>query len=271
MNVANGFWLPILKLAGVPTLVNVDGMEWLRAKWGTIAKAVFYWGARATARFATRRVYDSLEIERRWKAEFRPGEGIFIPYGGDVTPELPIEPGLSRRGYVLVVARLVPENSIGEFFDIVPELAEQYPVVIVGSAGYGGELDERARQLSRLSGVTWLGHIRDDIRLASLWQHAGAYFHGHTVGGTNPALVQAMACGAPVVARGTVYNREVLGDAGLFAESKDDIMKQIVRLLNDNEIATTLVNRAINRAREHYSWDLVCNRYLQNLVALAKA
>src|SRR5690606_34145591 len=115
MNVANGFWLPLLRRAGIPTLVNVDGIEWDRAKWGALAKSVFRRGARLTAAHATQLVYDSHEIARRWNEEFD-RDGIYIPYGGDPAPlTLPLETGLTSRGYALLVARLVPENTVKEF------------------------------------------------------------------------------------------------------------------------------------------------------------
>src|SRR5207248_6016185 len=94
------------------------------------------------------------------------------------------------------------------------------PVVIVGSSGYGGEWDAAAQTLAAGEpSVSWLGHVSNDSLLHALWQHAGVYFHGHSVGGTNPSLVQAMAAGAPILARDTVYNREVLGSAGRFVNA----------------------------------------------------
>jgi glycosyltransferase involved in cell wall biosynthesis len=262
MNVANGFFLPALRLRGVPTLVNVDGIEWDRAKWGRIARSVFHLGAHWSAKFGTRMVYDSREIERRWMAEFGV-EGDFIPYGGDIPGPLPVVDGLKHRGYILLVARFVPENTVPEFLDAAAELATRYPVVIVGSSGFGGELDERARQLDTdLTNVTWMGHVSDDSKLLSLWQHAGVYFHGHSVGGTNPALVQAMAAGAPIVARDTPYNREVLGNVGRYSDpNKDAIKSALIDVLAHPEIAEQMSRDAESRAAEHYGWDMVCENY----------
>lgn len=193
MNVANGYFLPLLKRAGIPTLVNVDGIEWDRDKWGNLARKVFYRGAEMTAKYANNLVFDAHAIGDYWKREFN-RDGIYIPYGGRFREELPVEPGLTHRGYVLVVARFVPENTIPEFLTAAEKLSTEWPVVIVGSSGYGGELDQQAESLAaRNPNVRWLGHVANDDRLHSLWQHAGAYFHGHSVGGTNPALVQAMA------------------------------------------------------------------------------
>lgn len=270
MNVANGYFLPFLKLRGIKTLVNVDGIEWDRAKWGRLAKFMFRMGAKFTAKFADNLVFDSREIERRWNTEFG-REGVFIPYGGDVPPELPIEPGLEHRGYVLVVARFVPENTIPEFLDAAEVLADKYPVVIVGSSGYGGPLDEQAHALAAKNpNVHALGHISDDARLLSLWQHAGVYFHGHSVGGTNPTLVQAMATGTPIVARDTVYNREVLGEGAHYTSTDPwNIADAVIGLIADPSGRDDLAVRSYERSRDLYTWEKVNAAYLNALQSLA--
>lgn len=262
MNVANGFWLPLLRARGIPTAVNVDGIEWDRAKWGRLAKNVFKSGAKATALFGDELIYDAVEIARRWKQDFR-RDGTFIPYGGDDPGELPEVDGFPHRGYILVVARFVPENTIVEFLNAAETLGDRWPVVIVGSSGYGGELDEHARRLAaEKKHVSWLGHVSDDRKLFSLWQHAGAYFHGHSVGGTNPALVQAMSCGAPTVARDTVYNREVLQDTAVFAQpDSKSIVEAITDLMEDPARQEQLSSAAYRRGRSHYSWEVVCAGY----------
>jgi glycosyltransferase involved in cell wall biosynthesis len=269
MNVANGYWLPILKLRGIPTAVNVDGIEWDRAKWNVLAKSVFHLGARLTARFGDQMIYDAEAIGARWRDEFGVA-GTFIPYGGDSREPLQIEPGLIHRGYALLVARFVPENTVPEFVEAAATIAQSYPVVIVGSSGYGGELDDAVQQLASVnSNVRWLGHVSDDDRLLSLWQHAGAYFHGHSVGGTNPALVQAMACGAPIIARDTIYNREVLEDAGLLVSpNAPQIAATMISLLSDPLRQDDLSSRAERRAQSRYTWELVCAAYERTLSAL---
>ena len=272
MNVANGYWLPFLRRAGIPTLVNVDGIEWERAKWGQLAKLVFKRGAHMTARYADELAHDSLEIGRRWQDEFG-RRGVFIPYGGTAPgAQLPIEPGFLARRYVLFVARFVPENSFEQFLAAADDLARDTDVVMVGSSGYGGSFDDAAADLARRRPrFHWVGHVQDDERLSSLWQHAGAYFHGHSVGGTNPALVQAMAAGAPTVARDTPYNREVLGSAGIFcAPDPQAIAQSIRRLMGSAQMQEQLSTAAASRAAERYSWRSVCDTYdsvLRNLVS----
>lgn len=269
MNVANGYFLPLLKARGIPTLVNVDGLEWERAKWSPLAKRVFRTGARQTAKWANGLVFDARAIETYWKQTFG-AKGTFIPYGADVPPPLPVPEGLTHRGYVLIVARFVPENSVPEFFEAIPAIASQHPVVIVGSTGYGGELDDAARRLAtRYPSVAWLGHVSNDSLLLALWQHAGVYFHGHSVGGTNPALVQAMAAGSPILARDTVYNREVLGPTGRFvAPEPDAIAKSLLHLMDNRSELSEACQANIERAQQSYSWKQVCNDYERALRAL---
>lgn len=271
MNVANGFFLPLLRLRGIRTVVNVDGIEWHRAKWGALAKKVFRVGARLTSWFGEELIYDSREIERRWETAFK-RTGHFVPYGGDELPLLPVEAGYSTRGYVLVVARFVPENTIPEFLEAASRIAEHIPVVIVGSSGYGGELDARAARLAEGNErINWLGHISDDTRLLSLWQHAAVYFHGHSVGGTNPTLVQAMAAGTPIVARRTAYNAEVLGPGGIFCEpNPDDIARHVIALASNPDAQRASSSENIDRARRAYSWELVCDSYERILTGLLK-
>ncbi|WP_405371729.1 MULTISPECIES: glycosyltransferase [unclassified Microbacterium] len=275
MNVANCLWLPIYKLRGIPTLVNVDGIEWERKKWGLAARTVFHLGARATARWANQLVFDAQAIAARWRSEFR-REGVVIPYGGDPREQTLPLPGIVNAGeYVLLVCRFVPENTVEEFFEAVEGIAGSIPVVLVGSEGYGGPFDVRASGLAqRFADVHWLGHVKDDDLLHSLWQHAGVYFHGHTVGGTNPALVQAMALGAPTIAVDTVFNRETLGPSGRFvAPSARIIEAEIRELMSNPHERMRLGEDAKRRAMKDYSWDGVNSRYevaLNDLIASAR-
>jgi glycosyltransferase involved in cell wall biosynthesis len=262
MNVANGFFLRMAKRRKIPTVINVDGMEWKRAKWGKLAKAVFHRGAVLTARYATSLVADSAEIGRQWKEEFRV-DSEFIPYGGDVPDKMPAPLGLGAGSYILLVARFVPENTIEPFFEAVEELAKNHPVVLVGRDGIDGELDHKAQELSvSFENVHWLGQVEDDELLYALWQNCGVYFHGHSVGGTNPALVQAMACGIPIVARESPFTREVLGKWALYTSSDSkEIGHQIERLISDSRLRKSLSAGVKARAMDSYSWQSVCKRY----------
>jgi glycosyltransferase involved in cell wall biosynthesis len=266
LNVANGFWLPLLKLRGIKVVVNVDGLEWEREKWGRAAKSVFYLGAKMTSIFADKIICDARVLQNYWSENFH-RDSIFIPYGGTAHGPLPTPLDLPHRGYILLVARFVPENSISEFFEAIPALHADYPIVLVGSSGYGGSFDDRAQRLSEShKNVTWLGQVSDDTLLHSLWQHAGAYFHGHSVGGTNPALVQAMTSGAPTIARNTEFNREVLGATGIFTKPDSKSIKIAIQgLMSDSVLQTSISNSAMLRAKSEYSWTKICSEYEKSL------
>lgn len=269
MNVANGFWLPLLRARNIPSLVNVDGIEWERQKWGSAAKKLFREGAKATARYADDLVFDSKALGDRWENDFG-RSGIYIPYGGSFGGGRTPLDGLERRKYVLMVARFVPENTVLEFLDAVNRLSKKHDVVIVGSSGYGGDIDNRVHDLARQSDrIRWYGHVSNDEVLFSLWENCGAYFHGHSVGGTNPALVQAMALGAPIVARDTVYNSEVLETAGvLVAPESSEIFRVIDDLMSDGPRQESLSRLAVERARSAFTWDLVCQGYTDALTSV---
>lgn len=267
MNVANGYYLPALKARSVPTVVNVDGLEWLRDKWSTPAKAMFKGGAITTARFADHLVSDSVHIAQHWYHNFE-RRSAFIAYGADapqarnaelVSKELGLESGT----YALLVARFVPENSVAEFIDAARSISERHPVVLVGSAPESDPLTQSAKRLAaERTNVHAVGHVADDDLLFALWSNAGCYFHGHSVGGTNPALVQAMACGAPTVARDTVFNREVLADAARFvAPVPNEISAAVSAVIENASLREDLSRKAKARAQSTYTWDKILGDY----------
>jgi thymidylate kinase len=273
LNVANGFYLPLLDRAGVPTCVNVDGLEWLRGKWGWPARQVFLRGAVATARYADALIFDSRAVAEVWLARFG-RDGYFIPYGAPVLRSV----GSSRlrslelptHGYVLVVARLVPENNAELLLDAVEALPSPPPVVVVGDSNYEHPTVQRTRRLAQAKKVHWLGHVDDEMLLDELWANAGVYWHGHSVGGTNPALLQALGAGAPTIALDTPFNREVIGrpdqlvpqDAGLLSD-------RIARVLQSSSLAEDYRDWGRRTVAERYSWDAVCSEYERVLERLA--
>jgi glycosyltransferase involved in cell wall biosynthesis len=264
MNVANGYWIPLLRARGISTVVNVDGLEWRREKWGRLAKVVFWVGAKLTARYADELIFDAQSIGDYWRNKFG-RDGTFIPYGGEsfAGPLMNRDQHLGAGRYVLLVARFVPENTVAEFFSIAPDLSRSHPVVLVGSGTRDGALERAAGSLARsYPNIFWLGHVSDDERLFSLWANAGVYFHGHSVGGTNPALVQAMACGAPIVARDTPFNREVLDTAGVFVKPTDETIKTaILELMGSLPRREQLSHKARARAARIYNWESICENY----------
>jgi glycosyltransferase involved in cell wall biosynthesis len=269
LNVANGFYLPLLRARGIPTVVNTDGIEWERGKWGVTARRVFYLGASLTARHADTLVADSQAIAKIWRQLFSV-RSRFIPYGADVLEDIGedriAELGLTARYYILVVARLIPENNVELVLDALDMLPNDTPAVIVGSANYESQLEERLRDLDHRGRLQWLGHVSDQALLTQLWAHSGAYVHGHSVGGTNPGLLQALGAGAPTLALDTEFNREVLGsDEQLFGPEPRELALRLEELLDGDEIQRRFSEHGRAVIVERYSWDDVSSSYLETL------
>lgn len=274
LNIANGYWMPLLRAARVPFAVNTDGLEWKRAKWSKLGKAVFRMGAEFSARFAPELVCDSEALGRIWEEEFG-RRSVFIPYGGEIRDPLGDtrirDLGLETRGYVLSVARLAPENNVELTLDAVERLGDRAPkAVIVGSANFDNPITRRLESLQDQGRALWLGHVSDQDLLAELWQNAGVYVHGHSVGGTNPALLQALGAGAPTIALDTPFNREVLPfEQHLYQHSVEDLAERIDGLARDRDEQRALIATGGDAVRARYSWDTVCRDYTDLLIRLA--
>ena len=265
LNVANGYFLRYLKKNGVPTCLNVDGQEWLRRKWGLIGRGVFYRGASLTTKHAEELIFDSKALRKEWEVKFG-RSGTFIPYGAEVRTGIGqnrlTEEHLPESGYVLVVARIVPENNIDLLLDAIDYLPRDLPIVVVGSSNYRQRTEERLQFLSASGRIVWLGHVNDQELLMQLWANAGVYWHGHSVGGTNPALLQAMGAGAPTIALDTPFNKEVLeSEEQLVRADPKGVAEKILGLIGNAETRDRYILRQREIVSYRYSWPVVCEEY----------
>jgi glycosyltransferase involved in cell wall biosynthesis len=276
LNVANGYFLPLLRARGIPCAVNTDGIEWARGKWGRTARSVFRVGAKLSARYADVLIADSQAIAAIWEDLFGV-ESEFIPYGAPVLTDVGSEHldalDLTPDSYVLVVARLIPENNVDLALDAIERIPQPCPVVVAGSANHSSPLERRLRQLDDSRSVRWLGHVDDQALLAQLWANCGVYVHGHSVGGTNPGLLQAMGAGAPTLALDTAFNREVLAsDAQLFPHDPDVLAGRISEILERRDLRTRYAEHGRRVVAERYQWRGVTERYMDALrLAQARA
>jgi glycosyltransferase involved in cell wall biosynthesis len=275
VNVAHGFFLEQFQAAGIPTVVNVDGIEWLRAKWGALAKRTFRGGARLTASRGSVLVADSSAVADIWETKFgiRPqhvayGADVVEDNGEDRVRELGLEPG----SYLLAVARLVPENNVELFLDAVENLPTRPPIVVVGSANYRCAITQRLEEMSARDEVHWLGHVDDQTLLGQLWSNCRLYVHGHSAGGTNPALLQGLGFGAPTLALDTVFNREVLNrfPNALYPADAEGLREIIASELENPGSHATAVHEGQSLVRTSYAWEDICAQYEHVLVEAAE-
>jgi len=253
-------WL--LRRAGVPVVLNVDGLDRARAKWGKYAQRYLHWAERRAPSACDVLLTDALTIQRYYRDAYGV-ESTFIPYG---SPSGPIEThtaldtfGLQPGGYILYVSRLEPENNAHVAIAAYQRSGVELPLVIVGAATYDTRYEESLHRLAG-PGVRFTGFVFGE-GYAELQSHAALYLQCTEVGGTHPALVEAMGYGNAIVALDTPEHREVLGDAGHYYRDEAELAVELKRLGDDANSRRVLAASASRRAHEQYSWNVVAEAY----------
>lgn len=273
-NCGNAPLIPILKARGIPCAVHVDGLEWKRAKWqrGLGLGAKYYRRAEmVAARRADVVIADAVGISAYYQSEYG-RESTVIPYGALVLhPDLE---GLSSLdvtagGYHLVVARMEPENNVHTIVQGFELAHGRLPLVVVGSTPYSSAYERSVRNAAS-DRVRFLGAVWDQNLLNQLYAGAASYLHGHSVGGTNPSLLRAMGCGAPVTAFDVNFNREVLRASGRYFSSTADLVECIRHDETYPELARLRGEEGRARAALHYRWEDVATMYEEMLLTLSK-
>ena len=263
-NAANAFVLPLLRAARIPVAINVDGIERRRRKWNWFGRGVYAIGESFSALFAGRLIADAEVIAAYYRDRFRI-EPATIPYGCDF-PDEPDTDILSRLGvapreYILYVSRFEPENNPLEVVRAYEKLDEAPPLLMVGEALYAKEL---MRELSghRSERVRFPGAIYGaDYR--TLQRNSLLYIQATEVGGTHPALIEAMGAGACVLAHDTPENREVGGDTVRYFDLRptETLSATARSLLRDSANCSALRDGARRRAADRYRWEAVTGAY----------
>lgn len=265
VNVGMGHHAALARLSGRPVVMNVDGLDWTRAKWGPVARAYFYSAARSAVRFCTRLVTDA-EAMRAYYREHFGADSEMIAYGADVegstNPELIAPFGVSAGEYYLIVSRLIPENSLVAMLEGFRDSRTLRRLIVVGSANYADAFHARLRAIAESDArIVMAGHVHDQLVLKELWCNCHAYLHGHSVGGTNPALLRAMGYGCCVLALDTVFNREVLADTGRFFVDATTLTSVLGELDVQAAAVEQFRRHAQVRVHEHYGWEQIADQY----------
>jgi glycosyltransferase involved in cell wall biosynthesis len=268
-NGANAIFTLGPRLTRMPVALNVDGIERKRKKWNRLAKA-WYLVSEWLATFCpTVVVTDARTIEQYYRARYRK-RSTYIPYGaelGKVPTSAVLERlGLERDRYFLYVSRMEPENHPLEVREAFERVETPLKLALIGDAPYAGEYIRRVRETTDPRVVIPGGIYGTGYR--ELGSHCFAYIHATEVGGTHPALIEAMGRGALVLYRNTPENAEVAGGAGIPFEPADlpDKIRSVLEM--PEEERARLRAKAEQRVRERYSWDAVTDAYETLLKAL---
>ncbi len=257
-------WIP--RLAGTRTILNVDGLDWKRDKWPGPAKSYIRFAEYLATVLPNAYITDSRIVQAYYEKRFGHAPP-YIPYGSEVESEPPGETlakfGLVPRNYILFVGRLVPENNAHHLVQAFHEIDTDVKCIVVGDAPYAEAYQAELRSLAAGDPrIVFTGYVFGK-GYRELGSHAYAFVETSGVGGTHPALIEAMALGNCVVANDTPENLETVGDAGLaYDGSAPASLRQVlVRLLADPALVAGYQGRARERARVTFTWDGVTDAY----------
>ncbi|MCP3917040.1 MAG: glycosyltransferase family 1 protein [bacterium] len=256
------------RLHGSECWINMDGLEWRRSKWNALARTWLWCMEAVAGHAATRLVFDNAALADDVLGRRRPRTAhSVIEYGAHPLARAGAGPlaalGLAPDAYDLTVCRAEPENHLLELIDAHEQARTTRTLVLVANTdqdnAYCAAVRARAAQRP---GTRLLGPIYDPAQLAALRSHCNVYLHGHSVGGTNPSLLEAMGCGTLVCAHDNPFNREVLADAGTYFADTGALVHRLDAL---DALGGAERERRIQLARarvvEHYTWDLIADRY----------
>lgn len=241
-------------------ITNMDGMEWKRKKFNPIVQYVTKQAEKIAVKYSDFLVADNLGIKRYFEEQY----GVapeFLPYGAETIgyfdPTVLENYSLKPKDYLLIIARLEPENNLETMIKGFMDSNSTSPLVIIG-----GLATKHAKKLLALANqnpkVIFLGGIYDTDAVNNLRHFSKAYLHGHSVGGTNPSLLEAMACESFIIAHDNEFNRSVLEDNALFFSNESNI-KNILNGLNDNirRNADIFKVKNLELIRTRYDWDYI--------------
>lgn len=261
-NAANAIFAAVPRLRAIPVALNVDGIERLRKKWGPAGRA-YYRISEYLATVIPNVVVTDANVIRDYYLKEYGKPSVMIAYGANCermeTTATLDHLGVRPRGYFLYVSRLEPENNAHIVIEAFEKVRTDKPLLIVGDAPYAQKYIEQLRSTTdprvRFTGAIYGAGYRE------LQSHAYAYIQATEVGGTHPALIEAMGVGNCIIAKDTPENREVAGDCGLFFRDVAALARQIEITLSDQALVAGFRTKAQERAKARYSWDAVTDAY----------
>jgi glycosyltransferase involved in cell wall biosynthesis len=269
-NAANAVFTILPRMFGIPVALNVDGIERKRRKWNILAKAWYQMSEYLSTILPNRFVTDAEAIRQYYKERYNK-DSLFIPYGADTecveTKGALDELGLEPRRYFLYVSRMEPENRALEVRQAFEKTPGAMKLALIGDAPHAEDYIRRVRD-TKDTRIVAPGAIYG-LGYRELGSWCFAYIHATEVGGTHPALIEAMGRANLVLYFETPENTEVCGDAGLSYRDEAGLSARIVEALAMGEPdRDRLRAKAAQRARERYDWDAVTTQYESLLLHL---
>lgn len=264
----------IPRLWGTEVWINPDGLEWARAKWGFFAKCYFRMMEWSSICVASRIIADAESIAAHLAKRHGTMKNCsVIRYGCEVIDSPPFADALAEwrlipQSYYLIVCRLEPENHVQEIFQAFQRSSSRRELIVVGNHLADTSYVKNLHSLSDPR-IRMIGTVYDQDKLTSLRYYSFAYMHGHSVGGTNPSLLEAMGCGNLVFAHDNPFNRETLGSCGFYFANAEALTEAIQAAEeNEGELARRREASRV-RASADYRWADIVSQYLTLLAQVA--
>ncbi len=250
---------------------NMDGMEWMRAKYSKPVQSFLKYAEKLAVRYSDHLIADSPEIKRSLGNKYNV-DSTYIPYGAEVfnQPDTAIltEYGLEVEDYDMLIARMEPENSIEIILDGVVKAGLARKFLVVGNMENNfGEYIRAKFQHHR--NIIFSGAIYDLGKLNNLRYHSNLYFHGHTVGGTNPSLLEAMASNSLICSNDNKFNRGVLGTDAFYFSTAADVALQLTVTVKSAQCYSHLLANNLEKISTVYTCDNIINAYAAHFEAIA--
>jgi glycosyltransferase involved in cell wall biosynthesis len=250
-------------------IVNMDGMEWKRSKYNRLTRRFLKKAESLAARHADHLVGDSIPVQDYLNTEYgRPVS--FIPYGATIfdtpNPSFLQSFNVGVKNYGILVARMEPENNIEAIICGWLQAGKREPLLIISNPenSYGKML---TRKYDR-ENIRFTGPVYEPALINNLRYFSSVYFHGHSVGGTNPSLLEAMACSCNIIAHDNVFNRSVLQQGGKYFTDSASIA---THLLGSEEPETEIIEFNLERIRNTYNWQMIVEKYEEIMFELIKS
>jgi len=254
-----------------PTIItNMDGLEWKRSKYSPLVRKFLKYAEKLAVQSSDKLVADSTAIADYLKTAYNQ-ELVFIPYGAEIfdNPEATFltEFNVEPDKYFLLIARLQPDNHIEEIIKGMIGSGTHLPLLVVGNFKnkFGKYLAEKYESPI----IRFCGSIFDQKTLDNLRFFSALYFHGHSAGGTNPSLLEAMAASSVICAHNNPFNRSVLGENGFYFDDETDI-SSLINQENYREAKRIFGPVNLKVIENHYSWDKIISAYHQLFIEKRK-
>lgn len=256
------------------TISNMDGLEWKRSKYRKPVRAYLRYAEKLAVKYSDYYVADSIAIKSYLDEKYRI-DSHFIPYGAVIheksLADHLAEWSLQAGEYFLLIARIEPENNIETIIEGFINSGSNKKLVIVGNTAnrFGKKI---LKQFARASNIRFIGALFDQEKLDCLRSYCSLYFHGHSVGGTNPSLLEAMACGALIVAHDNPFNRAVLGEDAFYFSNCSEVSDLALSVESFYEqrpdryqlvasVVESMKRSNFQKIKQLYNWTNIINEY----------